>query len=433
MKIVSIDSERFFGKELSEQNLVILFKRPIDADDNECESYCQELVKIVLSHGDNLSASDVIEYCDFNRDILEVIGSTLFIQSGTLDPITAVDILRRNNGSFYELLYEDQIIAKIQVKQKSPFLKKYFFLSFFFLLFILFVVGWCVNRIEENRLLSNQEAHALDSLAIDSLAILFDESISSEHSYFSYIQEQPRNTIAHIIESLRKEVEYNFQSVKEQGDYSPVRIDRQAIKSDIEELVEKAKELESAVLEKNRQKENRESYDKDMLTIGSLCDLLYSEASGVVPETDKRFTSVISTLDSLEKAAEASFRAVEFSGHYRTVCSNSDLVRRAIKDIVEETKKHNIIRRKSISSSNVSRGRTQKVTNTYPSSSKSNPREDRYNRLVKSANEDYTNYYMNGDVAVARRAYNNYVEALKIHYDSNLVNRSNKLKKELGL
>ena len=169
MKILSIDNERFYGKELRGQNLVILFKRPSNANDIICEEYMREILNILENHGDNLFASDVISRTNWDLDVRQEIGSTLYICQKDKEPITA-DIHCVRNGIIDELVLEGKLVAKIESRTEVS----HWFRFFLFLIILLLVIGvliWNTKRIEMNRVSTTQDTYALDIQNINELVV----------------------------------------------------------------------------------------------------------------------------------------------------------------------------------------------------------------------------------------------------------------------
>lgn len=427
MKIVEIDSKQFYGKELNEQNIVILFKRPLNDIDTVCESYCQDILNVIKQNSDNLFASDIIRHCQWNSDDRKIIERTLYVRvANKEDPITSDGILCERCGIYDVILFENKEVARIIAKKKTfPFFQ--YFLIFIFILCTWGVIKWCNGRFEENRDSANQNAYLSDIRAIDSLSYLFDESISSNNSYSPYIHEPFKIFIASQIDSLRNVANLSISRVKESGDYSPVVLDKESFKRNIQKLVENAKGAELASLERNRVDTNKKAYEKDVKTIMSLEEDLSNAISQVMYSnyvSDSQVKAVKLILDSLKNSSDVAYREVENSGYYTNIAIDSDNLKRRINKIVEfaqeEYKRKN--RARPIHPSN----------NNLTSRQKRNSNEiARYNMLVESANRDYTKFYMNGDKAAARRAYNNYGEALQIKYDTNVNIRRNKLGRDL--
>ena len=82
MKIVEIDNKRFYGKELPGQNIVILFKIPSGAKENDCEIYLKDIHRIVNEAGDNLFSSEIVSRTQWNDDVIEIIGNSLYVRNG---------------------------------------------------------------------------------------------------------------------------------------------------------------------------------------------------------------------------------------------------------------------------------------------------------------------------------------------------------------
>lgn len=408
MKIVDIDNKRFYGKELPGQNIIILFKIPSGANENECESFFNDILAIINDGGDNLYSSEIVKRTQWKNDVIETIGEFLYVRKGK--HVIVPHGLDCVCGRAFDELYDgNKRVAVIQTGHSDINYWRYTLFAFVVIL-CMFLISKCISsHFEENRVNSNQTSYSYDIGVIDSISNVFYALTSDSHSYAPYISGQAKQIIANQIDSLRNEANTNIANVSESGNYSPIIINRDIYLSSISKLVQNAKGKEKEVLEMNRKKANKEAFDKDMLVIGSLCDLLYSETSGRVSYADRQFINVENTLDSLEKTAKNNIKDVEFSGVYSSVCSDSGIIKKRIYDIVDNAriKSYNKVQHKN----------TQK----------SNTDDNRFTQIVRIANTECVKYYTTGDEVAGRNARNNYKKALDIKYDSNIYSKWKKL------
>lgn len=429
MKIVSIDNDKFYGKELPEQDIVILFKRPKGSNDEECESFCKDIFDIVKAGGDKLSSSDIVNQTKWNNDNLETIGEFLYVHSGER-VIISKDLSCVYSRNYDELYEGDQRIALIQTIQPNNNYWKY--VSVAISVLCLFLIIRCVsNHLEENRVNANQELYSNDLNTIETLRNEYQKAISEGHSYAHYISGSDKSIISNKLDSLLEAANSNIDKACESGDYSPVISDANTYESAIAQLIENAKSAEKVSLENARVEKNRKKYEKDVQIIESLSEVLSNTISNQPYSSylsDSQVQNIKDVLDSLRKVLEASFNAVEHSGYYNNLSIDSEGIRTQIQAVVESAQEE------------YERNNKQRTVVTpvrfhrrISSSSPKRNEENRYDNLVKLADKDYNNYYLTRDVEAARRAINNYNKALKIKDNSNITNRCNRLKKDLGL
>ena len=430
-KIVEIDDKHYFGKVLPEQDLVILFKRPNCANDKECESFFNDLLDIIKDGGDNLFSSDIVSRTQWNNDVIEIIGEFLYVNSREC-VIVSEGINCVCGRNYDELNDGNRRVALIQTAQPQNYYWKY--ASVATIILCLFLIVRCItNHLEENRFNANQELYSNDLSSIDSLRDEFQKATSDSHSYAPYISGSDKIILANKLDSLREAANSNIEKVRDSGYYSPVMGNVQTYKTAINQLVDEAKKTEQVALENARIERNKKSYEKDVQTIQSLKDALSNVTnnqsySNYVSESQVRIIKAV--LDSLNNTAEASYRTVEHSGAYNKLSIDSVGIWGQIQAIAESAQEE--YERKNKPRTIVTPVTpTRKRVTTKQSTNNNNIA--RYNNLVNSANEDYTIYYRSGDKAAARRAYNNYCEALRIQNNSNIAKRCNILKRELGL
>lgn len=429
MKIEVLDNKRYYGKVLPEQELVILFKRPIGANDTKCESFFKDILGIIKDGGDNLFSSDIVNHTKWKSNEIETIGEFLYVHSG--ERVIVSEGLNCVCSRNYDELNEgDQRIALIQTAPPNNNYWKYASVAFSIL--CLFLIVRCIsNHLEENRVNANQELYSNDLGKIDSLRDEFQKATSDSHSYTPYISGSDKSIIANKLDSLRDAANSNIVKVRESGDYSPIMSDVQTYKTAINRLVEEAKNAEQVALENARIEKNRKAYEKDVLTIQSLKDALSNVAYNQTYSSyvsNSQVQNVKAVLDSLTMTSEALFKAVEHSDHYNNLLIDSVSIRYQIQAIAESAQDE--FERKNKSRTVVTPVRSQRKVVTSGQTRRNN-NIARYNSFVESADKDYSTFYTNGDKAAARRAYNNYCEALKIKYDVNVDNRRNKLGKIL--
>ena len=431
-KIVEIDDKHYYAKVIPEQDLVILFKRPNCANDKECESFLKDLLDVIINWDDYLFSSDIVSRTKWNNDEIETIGKFLYVRKGD-SVIVPEGLERKPSQDFDELIEGDQRIAVIQIIHLERFnYKKYSFGAVVCL--CLFLIVKCIaSHLEENRVNANQEIYFNDLYLIDSLRNEFQKATSDSHSYVPYISGLDKKVLANILDSLHKVANKNIEMVCESGDYSSVMSDVQIYKTAIDQLVDDAKKTEQVALENARVERNRKAYEKDAQKIQSLKDALSNVAnnqsySDYVSESKVQIIKAV--LDSLNNAVEASFNSVEHFGHYNNLSIDSVSIGGQIQAIAESAQEEYERKNKPRTFVTPVTSTRKRVTTKQ---STNNNNIARYNNLVESANEDYTRYYRSGDKAAARRAYNNYCEALRIQNNSNIANRCNILKRELGL
>lgn len=431
-KIVEIDDKHYYGKVLPEQDLVILFKRPNSANDKECESFLKDLLDVIINWDDYLFSSDIVSHTKWNNDEIETIGKFLYVRKGD-SVIVPEGLERKPSQDFDELIEGDQRIAVIQIIHLERFnYKKYSFGAVVCL--CLFLIVKCIaSHLEENRVNANQELYSNDLNLIDSLRNEFQKATSDSHSYAPYISASGKSVLANKLDSLGEAANSNIKKVRDTGDYSPVMSNVQTYKTAINQLVDEAKKAEQVVLENARIERNRKSYKKDVKTIKSLEDALSNVLNNQTYSryvSDLQVQNVKTVLDSLKKTSDASFNAVEHSGHYNNLSIDSTGIMNLIQEIAESAQE-GFERKNKHKRTVVTPVRSQR--SITPSSPKRSNDKTRYDNYVKLADQDYNNYYMTGDAAAARRAINNYNEALRIQNNSNIAKRCDKLKKELGL
>lgn len=430
-KIVEIDNKRYYGNVLPEQDLVILFKRPKGANDKDCESFFKDLQDIITDRSDNLFSSDIVNLTNWNNDEIETIGEFLYVHYG--ESVIVSEGLDRVRGRKYDELNEgEQRIALIQTAQ--PNINYWKYASVATIILCLFLIVRCIsNHIEENRVNANQELYSNDLSLIDSLRDEFQKATSDSQSYAPYISASGKSVLANKLDSLGEAANNNIEKVRDSGDYSPVMSNVQTYKTAINQLVDEAKKAEQVVLENDRIERNRKSYKKDVKTIKSLEDALSNVLNNQTYSSyvsDLQVQNVKTVLDSLKKTSDASFNAVEHSGHYNNLSIDSTGIMNLIQEIAESAQE-GFERKNKHKRTVVTPVRSQR--SITPSSPKRSNDKTRYDNYVKLADQDYNNYYMTGDAAAARRAINNYNEALRIQNNSNIAKRCDKLKKELGL
>ena len=137
MRIISIDSKRFYGKELNEQNLVVLFKRPLDANDSVCEKYIRDILDVVKHNGDNLFSSDIISRTNWDNGTKAIIGDFFYLRKG--ENVVVSEGFNCVPGNLNDELYIDNTqIAKIQTKKQAKIPKILIvFVAFVFILVLL--------------------------------------------------------------------------------------------------------------------------------------------------------------------------------------------------------------------------------------------------------------------------------------------------------
>lgn len=425
MKIEKID-DKYYGKVLSDQDLVILFKRPQGANDAKCESFSKDLLDIIKVGDEDLFSSDIVNRTEWNDDVIETIGKFLYIHSGE-SIITSEGLILVCSRDYDELKEGDKQIALIRTA--LPNKKHWKKISIAVPILCLFLIVRCFsNHLEENRVNSNQELYSNNLEAIYSLRDEFQKAISDSHPYALYISESGKRCIADQLDSLLEIANSNIKKVCEHGNYSPVIVDVRTYETAIHQLVEEAKRT----LENGRVEKNRRNYEKDVQTIKLLEDALSDAQNNQVYSSyvlDSQIQNVKVVLDSLAKVSESLFNAVEDSGNYNSLSIDSVGIRDQIQAITESAKEEYEMKNK--------RRRTELTFvrpqgNAVPSPPKSNEL-NRYDDFVKLADKDYNNYYKTRDVAAAKRAIDNYSKALTIKNSSSIVERRNKLKKELGL
>lgn len=430
-KIVEIDDKHYFGKVLPEQDLVILFKRPNCANDKECESFFNDLLDVIKVGGDDLFSSDIVNHTKWNNSEIETIGKFLYVHSGE-SVIVSEDLNCVCSRNYDELNEGNQRIALIQTAQPNNNYWKYASVAVFILCLTL-IVRCISNHLEENRVNANQELYSNDLSSIESLRDEFQKATSESHSYAPYISESDKMFIVNQLDSLRKVANANIEKVRESGDYLSVIGGVKTCKTNIYQIVEDAQGAEQVALEKARIERNRKAYEKDVQTIQSLKDALSNVTNNQTYSnyvSESRVQIIKAVLDSLNNTAEASFSTVEHSGAYYKLSIDSVGIGGQIQAIAESAQEE--YERKNKPRTIVTPVTpTRKRVTTKQSTNNNNIA--RYNNLVDSANEDYTRYYRSGDKAAARRAYNNYCEALRIQNNSNIAKRCNILKRELGL
>lgn len=418
-QIIYIDNERFYGKELKEQDLIILFQRPPHSNNSECETYVNELLVILKNSGYNLYSSDIVGKTSWDSDVLEMIGKTLYIRKADKDFVPVG--LKRIRGKVYDELYAGkELAAKIQGKPSKANLNKYI-ISAIILICLLLLFGWLVLRNERERISTNQVAYTSDLKRIHRLDSIYELAISSDQYYASYINSELRESIRKEVDSLLNLIDANYSSVNDEGSYSSLLYNDISIKERISQMVEDAKQK----AEMNRLNTNKTAYNKDVKTINTLKEELHNSVnslgrvvSGWIPPGEIEYIETV--LDSLKSSANRSFDEVTSSGVYKSVMSDSNSIRQEINKIVNDARKdyNNML--------NEHRSSFHAITSTS-----SNIKDKRFISYVNSGDSDYKKYYKDGDKAAALRAIDNYNKALEIKEDLEVIYRRIKLQKTI--
>lgn len=417
-QIKYIDNGRFYGKELKEQDLIILFQRPPHSNDSECETYVNELLVILKNSGDNLYSSDIVGKTSWDSDVLETMGNTLYIRKADKDFVPVG--LKRIRGKVYDEIYVGkELAAKIQGTPSKAYLNKYVILAII-LFCLLLIFGWLTFR-ERERISDNQIAYESDLKRVLGLDSIYELAISSDQYYTSYINPELSESIRKEVDSLHNLIDANYSNVNDEGSYSSLLYNDISIKERISEMVEDAKQK----AEMNRISTNKKAYKKDVKTINALKEELHNSVNSLgrvistyIPPSYIEHIEAI--LDSLKTSANKSLDEVSYSGEYKTVMNDSNSIRQEINKIVNDARKdyNNML--------NEHRNSIHAISSTS-----SKIKDQRFISYVNSGDLDYKKYYREGDKAAALRAIGNYNKALEIKKDFEVIYRRNKLKKSI--
>ena len=119
MKIVEIDNKRFYGKELPEQNIIILFKIPSGATEANCEAFFKEILDIINDGGDDLYSSDIVSRTHWDNDAIKTIGESLYVVRKGEHVIVPEGLNCVFGKQLDELFVENKLIAKIQTDNRK--------------------------------------------------------------------------------------------------------------------------------------------------------------------------------------------------------------------------------------------------------------------------------------------------------------------------
>ena len=123
MRIISIDSKRFYGKELNEQNIVILFQIPSGANENDCETYLKDIYRIVIEAGNNLFSSEIVSRTQWNDNVIKIIGNSLYVRKG--EHVIVPEGMNCVFGKQVDDLFvENKLVAKIQTDKRKGIVNK---------------------------------------------------------------------------------------------------------------------------------------------------------------------------------------------------------------------------------------------------------------------------------------------------------------------
>ena len=365
---IDILDNHFYCKEYANQDIIILFERPHNAKESECDSYVQNIYDIIHNNDDDLFASDIIEKNNWPDNVRNTISRTLYIQYIQNDPKTIFgsDVYAHSNGIYIG----EKLIAKVVEKKK----KRNIYIILLLLLFCALVSYFIYVKIEKDRVSTNLDSYNSNISDINYLDNYLKESTSSNQSYAKFINKSQKEKIAYFIDSIRNVAEHSYDNCREKGIFSAIQIDKEKVIASINQIIDDAQ---------NKEKAQNNNHNKISLST--------------------EFVESISNKDN----------NISETSHNQNSQQNAG-------------KQNEPNKNKEIATTNRSQpANTTKEIDT-------NKKEKFKSLVESADTDFVNYYLSEGkDQAAAIRAYNKYSEALKIQFDPNISEKQRKLKKNI--
>ena len=421
VQVTYFDEKRVYCKTNKEYGFVLLFKKPLGANDSDCESYYKDICEIISQKGVTFFASDLGRFMDWEDGIKEVISETLYILpfNENLSPTIGPGIIQTQSRSFVEISLRgpDRIIAKINVKRRNTVLRRYMLLALMSLILIVGVL-LLMKILDNNRMTNNKIAYNEDITMIKELKVKWNEVCNPHNSFSKYIPDKYRNVINQSLNSLQETADNGFKAVSSKGKYERIDDDISDIERLINDHIEEAKLNYSKEEERGRINSNDSLYRHDIEMIqfwrnrlSHVVSLYHSRGQNV------RIKYIQQFLDSMNAVANDHFNRVKESGGYVQVQLDSTKMESQIQRLIPKT---------------TSNSKPHNKYNTNKTSGNTPHSYDRFNQLVSAADANFQTYYRNKkDKAAARKAIQGYSEALRIKYNANVSKRLRMLQNDL--
>ena len=397
ISISNLDEKNVFCKADEKHGLIILFQRPSNASDSQCNVYFQDICNLLASQG-AIFASDLVKYTDWNKNVKEVISASLYVCSfdNRFEPILGSAV----SESFNTIYHLEDAVAKIILKN-NPILR---YLLFAVIMFA--IVGGIVllmNINENNRIAKNQESYKNDITQIADLKKTLNETTKPGSPYTENIPKESLIRITKCLDSLSIAANNNFQAVKNDGKYNCVDI--LAVRKLMDCTINNAKNQYSKAEEDERVLSNKSLYERDLLSIDKYNKRLQSVMSKYRIASNTRTRSIQDMLAFLKSEADSNYFLVKKSGCYSPVNINGTQIEGLIQKLVPES--------------------------DPPQETSFSSQDKRFNKLVKTADDNYMSFCYHNDTAAAKRAIQGYNEALRINKDAGVSKRLDYLLKKI--
>lgn len=313
IKISYIDIN-FYSKKYEDKGVIVLFQKPKDVTEKECESVSSEILKLFLKHGINISSSDLAGKIT-NSKLVESIKKTLYVRIDKEDYYISQNLHPTYGQKYIELANNNKIIAKISFGRKQNIL------TYICLFAIVLVCVFFAKIFFENMcIMNNNTLHLQDKKLIDSLRVLYDNAIDSSNSYAKYIPSHKSMRIFDTLDSLSNTITSAYNNSLEEGDYATIAINSDSIANAISSMIDDAKSEEASYIEKERLSRNQKAYNQNIKEIERVEIYISSAMSKnkriVEYINQKQVDDIHNDLNSLREKIDENIRLSNTSGDY---------------------------------------------------------------------------------------------------------------------